>query len=466
MDIAPEEWLFARHALQWICFHQDIYEDKHALSMHILLNATELSTCNESQQEGVFEYDAERLRYTLGSLVTVDERNMVFLAHYTVREYLQSPRISDSIVRCFQIGQKTKTSKLMQIVVQKAQGIEWTEEKDELMGDSCKRKTPDAFLQDFAAYCVISSMMMMLTMPDTIASDGVLLSLVSNFMNPTLAHYSDASRVCLQFQDTALFFSDQDQNATESMEFPRISTNSDDVEHVILLHLMLLSRVREVPVLAEAFSRERDITALSQAHVKFSFEVDEGDGYIIQNGLYDLDGSLLEVMAQLSRQFRYSFTWILDQSNRVPEISLLLPAIVSHHMDSHGVSDNLDRCWLEKILDRGADPNATRHSITPLQIAAATRDVKGIEELLIAGANPNATGNLNGVCFETNCIVSWCSELSGLSPLYICRDFTSLAWQDDGCFSQKEMEEMIERDIPLVEALLLQYGAEEYLSSP
>jgi hypothetical protein len=466
MDIAPEEWLFARHALQWICFHQDIYEDRHALSTQILLNATELSVCSETHQEEVLEYDTERLRYTLGSLVTVDDRNLVFLAHYTVREYLESPRISDSMVRCFQIGQKTTTSMLMRIILQEAQRIEWTEGIDKLIEHSVVDYTPDTFFQDFAVFCVISSMMIILTTPNTIASDKELLSLVSDFMNPALDHYLDASYVCRFFEDVVDFFSDLNFKATRPMEFLMISTDSNSVDHVILLHLLLMAPDTKTPVLAEAFLRGRDATVLVQGHVQFSMHVPMQEDSYIDDKAYGFDGSLFEVMAQLSGYLDGGFAWLLERCNTAMDISVLLPTINYHHIHSHSTSDARDRCELQKILDRGADPNATQYSTTPLQIAAATRDVEGVRELLRAGANANATGNPSGVRLKADSILSWCNELYNLSPLYICRDFKSSASPPHHPDDAEEMEKRIELGSPLVEALLLQYGAEEYLPSP
>jgi hypothetical protein len=455
-DIAPEEWPFARHALQWICFHQDIYEDNHALSMKILLAGTEISACSETHQETIFEYDSERLRFTLGSLVNVDEENMVFLAHYTVREYLESPRISDSAMRCFQIGQKTTTSLLMRIIFQEAREVQCPEDVEKICGTSNDLwNTPDAFLQDFTVYCTISSMMLMLTMSDAIASDNLLLSLVADFMNPSLDHYYDACRVCRCFQNTAYFFSEHDY----IMELPTISTVSDNDEHVIFSHLLLLSSYQDVPVLAEAFSRGQDITVLAQGHVKFSLYVWIEEGFHLEDGVYDFNGQLLEVMAQLSPRFGDAFTWLLDQSNTATD-SLLLSAINHHHIVSHSGTDGRSGCAIKKILDRGADPNGTRNSITPLQIAAAKRDVEGVRELLEAGADANATGDRNGLCFEAISVLGWCNELQSLSPLYICRNFRPPSNR-----LSKDTEKNMKLRIPLVEALLLQYGAEEYLSS-
>jgi hypothetical protein len=464
-DIAPEEWPFARHALQWICFHQDIYEDNHALSMKTLLAGTEISACSETHQETIFEYDSERLRFTLGSLVNVDEENMVFLAHYTVREYLESPRISDSAMRCFQIGQKTTTSLLMRIIFQEAREVQCPEDVEKLICDTRNNPwdTPDAFLQGFTVYCVISSMMLMLTMSDAIASDNVLLSLVADFMNPSLDHYYDASRICHCFEETTGFFEDQSLNpsskACSIMAFPTISTGSDSGEHEIFLHLLLLSSDQDFPVLAEAFSRGKDIAVLAQGHVKFSLDILVDPHPYIGSGIYDFSGSLLEVMAQLSSTFPDTFTWLLDQSNTTMDTSFLL-SVTHSHLALHNSDYNPDRCGIQKILDRGADPNGTQYSITPLQIAAATRDVEGVRKLLKVGADANATGNRNGLCFEAKSVLGWCNELQSLSPLYICRNFRA---PSDRIGKDTERNMKLRR--PLVEALLLQYGAEEYLSS-
>jgi hypothetical protein len=135
MDIAREEWIFARRASQWICLHQDIYNDAYAMSMQTLLKVTELSACNETHQEEIFEYDAERLRQTVGSLVTVDEEKMVFLAHYTVKEYLEFQRLTGSALSYFQVGQKATTGMLMQVIVQQSQRKEWSEEREHLIYD-------------------------------------------------------------------------------------------------------------------------------------------------------------------------------------------------------------------------------------------------------------------------------------------------------------------------------------------
>jgi hypothetical protein len=212
--------------------------------------------------------------------------------------------------------------------------------------------------------------------------------------------------------------------------------------------------------------RGKDPTVLAQGHVKFSMGISMQESSYIDSKTYEFDGSLFEVMAQLSGYLDGGFAWLLDRCNTAMDIGVLLPAINYHHMYRNNTSDAPKRCELQKILDRGADPNATQYSITPLQIAAATRDVEGVRELLRAGANANATGNPIGVRFKVDFILNWCNELHNLSPLYICRNFKSSASPPHHPDDAEEMEKRIELGSPLVEALLLQYGAEEYLPSP
>lgn len=69
------------------------------------------------------------------------------------------------------------------------------------------------------------------------------------------------------------------------------------------------------------------------------------------------------------------------------------------------------------------DPNPAGYLVTPIQIAVANRTGEGVRNLLETGADPNATGDRNGVPFKTNTFLEWANELHGLSPLQICRHF-------------------------------------------
>lgn len=188
-----------------------------------------------------------------------------------------------------------------------------------------------------------------------------------------------------------------------------------------------------------------------QSNVSFHLEFVFNSNFKLATCLFE--GSLLEVMAQLSWMYPRNFTWLLDQFETERETSLLLAAVAFHDHGLHG--EYKIHCTLKKILSGGADPNAAGYLVTPLQISVATRDIEGITELLEAGANPNGTGDRDGVCSKRDSLLENLNQLHGLSPLYIHRnsDDTAHYWvyeYRDGC------------DKSVIEDLLLQHGAREF----
>ncbi|KAL1611933.1 hypothetical protein SLS60_000156 [Paraconiothyrium brasiliense] len=460
MDIPKDEWSFARHALQWVCFHRDMYGDNHAMSLQILLAATELSTCNEAHQESDFEYDAERLRNMLGCLIDVNEDNIVLLAHYTVKEYLESQRISESAAGYFWTGQEAIIRDCARTILQEAQAIDWPEKKAELLFGDDIGDTPDAFLQDLVVYCTVSSLMLLLTRQNAIASDELLLPLAVEFVNPTLDHFDDLSWICDEFQNTVCFFSDQDHHFKGDHRFPVWLNQQDCVETKVLLHFLVMGSYCDFPILADAFLNGKNVDIIAQNNVTFCMRVDHADELWILDGMYTFDGSLLEVMAQLSFISAKPFVWLLDQCDKPMDTGLLIASIGFHgcfHDEEHK-----DRCALRNSLGRHADPDATGYLITPLQIAVASRDIEGVTELLEAGADPNTTGDQNGVSFKTNSIFESFNELHGLSPLHICRTYTPLVMRDDHV--SKQIHRYRENNAPAIEGLLLQHSAREFSS--
>jgi hypothetical protein len=460
MDIPKDEWPFARHTLQWVCFHQDMYKGYSPMSLQILLAATELSTCREVHQESDFEYDAERLRNMLGCLINVDEDNLVFLAHYTVKEYLESQRISESATGYFWTGQEAMIKECMRTILQEAQAIDWPEEKAGLLCGDNIGDTPDAFLQDFVVYCVVSSSMLLLTRQNVIASDELLLPLAVDFVNPTLDHFDDIVRISEVFQGTCCFFSERNHDAAGEWRFPVWKNQPDCIETGILLHFLLQSNYSDFPMLADAFLEGKEVGDIAQSNVSFSMDVEDTEDLWVVDGMYVFDGSLLEVMARLSWRGEKPFIWLLDQCDTAMDTGLLLAAVGFH--DGFHDEGHKNHCALKKILSGQADPNAAGYLVTPLQIAVATRDIEGVTELLGAGADSNATGDRNGVSFKTNSILEWFNELHGLSPLHICRNFEGRMVDNE--HRRDQISRIRESNSPVIEALLLQHGAREFSS--
>lgn len=325
MEVSKDEWPFARNALQWICFHQDLYNGFYPMSLQVLLAATERSTCKEVHQESDFEYNEERLHNMLGCLIKVDKDNTVFLAHYTVKEYLESQRISQRATGYFSTGQEVMIKECIRTIFQEAQAIDlhdWPDAKAELLSQPhCyfSSDTPDLFLQDFAVYCVVSSSKLLHTKQNVIALDKLLLSLVVDFVNPALTHFDSIVRLNDCFEQWG-FFVDHLYPVDGEWFFPSWNVQPDCVETGILLNLLCISCYSDFPILADAFLDGKDILSIAKSNVNFR-KVEPTAG---QSRMYDFDGSLLEVMAQL---YPRPFLWLLDQCDTLMDTRLLLAVI-------------------------------------------------------------------------------------------------------------------------------------------
>lgn len=459
LDISRDEWPFVHHALQWICFHQDLYQDHHPMSIKILLTATETSTCRENLQENDLDYGSERLRNMLGCLVNVDENDRVFLAHYTVKEYLESQRISKSATSYFRVGKEEMIKEYLPIVLQKAQYLDWSDDKDELL-NRYNLDTPVPFLEDFAVYCAATSSMSLFMWHEAIASEKSLFSLAVDFVNPALDKFVDIDLVCWSFQNNCCFFSDQfTYPNTEYFMLSWIERPKNN-DAQILLHLLLTPGKPSNPVLAKTFLQGKDVVGLAQCRMAFQMDVlDELPRHGGGNLLFE--GSLLQIMAQLSDTYPESFQLLLNHFHAEMNSELLVcftSCHYYHHPDASYDGGCKDSCIISRILDGQADPNATGYYVTPLQIAVANWDVEGVRALLAAGAEPNASGDRNGIPFKTKSFLERFNDLHGWSPLFICRNREP---PDELGFSIRERDEIRNSIIPQIDALLLEHNARE-----
>jgi hypothetical protein len=105
-----------------------------------------------------------------------------------------------------------------------------------------------------------------------------------------------------------------------------------------------------------------------------------------------------------------------------------LPRYMSHHglADRHQFEMGChDSCVLLRLLQLGANPDPKGFQVTPLQIAVFSRDFAGVRTLLEAGADPNNTGDEQGIKWDAQ---RACSALHFASPqtffetkkLYVC----------------------------------------------
>lgn len=104
LRIPDYERLFVYHALHWLSFHIDLHYTP--LPVAFIIEATKNTTARlYPAQNGVY-YDIETLREFCGCLIEIQAASsgtevVVKFSHYTVREYLNSPRLSSKLRALF-----------------------------------------------------------------------------------------------------------------------------------------------------------------------------------------------------------------------------------------------------------------------------------------------------------------------------------------------------------------------------
>jgi len=464
LTIPEEEHLFVHHALQWIYYHNELYNGE-GIPCAVLLQGVGKSTAGLTANQNERFYDNETLRELCGCLINITLENSigvladlhhttlaVSFAHYTVREYLDSTRISKSSTAYFTACKENLKQNFMEITFSEAQHIEPNElwEWGTASNDTCD--VVDAVEGDFNSYCVVSALHSLRMWPREISQQDTLCTLAIDLLDPSKPHFQILNAAAWHIDDSINSFSDRDW-FSES-QFWRViwDPDSSDTDAVHLLNLLLLAHgSSDCLALAKKFLQGKDTKDFLQARLTFTKEVwfvvsdDDMEDYIF-------DGSIIEVVAQFAVDEVDGFKLLLEYGTGLFDPSKVLLLFIGVHY--HNLKYDCDGyCPAQRLLGLGADPNMIGYQVTPLQIAVVSWDFEGVSTLLNAGADPNDTGNSDGIVWEKDTLLSRFNHLHNASPLYICRNFE--------CKSTHKRER--EKNLKMIEATLLQYGAEAFL---
>lgn len=464
LAVPEEERLFVEHALRWIAFHNELY-DGQGIPCEVLIQATEASMLSLTGNKNERFYDQDTLREVCGCLIDIspecrrdsfEERHHTYIsvsfAHYSVREYLDSTRISNVVLGYHTIGGEDLKDRFLQITLSEAQHIESLKSWDL---DTNLTDNPDiiqALDFRFEVYCVLSALISLYKFPSKICGHSTLGALAIDLLDPSMPHYSTMEDVAFSIERATELFSTNDifdEIFFRTFEW-HVDTNTE-LKHLFNL-LLLTESDGELLPLAKTFLQGKDLKSLLQAQLCFNREVwnissdNEREDYVFK-------GSLIEVFAQLPIRSVDAFKFLVEvgAGSFDPSIALLL------YIGAHVHSTQFDCkgfCPLQRLLELGADPNLRGYRITPLQIATSTSDYEGVEMLLKAGAMPNDTGSADGVIWQDYSVMHYLNHLHGASPLRICRDFAII--------SRPSRTEVGANDRKKIEALLLCHGAEDF----
>lgn len=465
LAVPEEERLFVEHALRWIAHHNELYKGQ-GIPCEVLLQATEASILRLTGNRNERFYDQDTLREVCGCLINISPEDLldtmgicyhtyisVSFAHYSVREYLDSTRISNDILGYHTIGGRDLKDRFLEITLSEAQHIESMELWELETSLTDYSDVIQALDFRFNVYCVLSALLSLYRFPSQICRHSTLSALAIDLLDPSMPHFSTMELVAYDIENATSSF--QTQDIFEEAYFWTLEWHPDTNTELQHLYNLLLLTVfdRDCLPLAKTFLQGKDLKSLLQAQLCLKREVWR---YFSHEdiGTYELKGSLIEVFAQLAVRSVDAFKFLVEvgAGSFDPSIALLL--YVGGHIHSTKFDCN-GFCPLQRLLELGADPNLRGYRITPLQIATYTSDYEGVEMLLKAGAMPDDTGSADGVIWQEDSVMHHSNHLHGASPLRICRDFAIIA-------RPAEPREVGANDRKKIEALLLYLGAEAF----
>ena len=459
LAIPEEDWLSVQHVFHWLVYHRELFGTNIPLST--LLQAVQQSTLDLLSSDADPLYNFDGLRERCGCLITVEQEEIQYagtrtyhkgvtisFAHYTVKEYLHSSRISQKKVGFFALGQEHIRIQFARIALHQALAIQrgsltikdW-EDKGDIYG---------LLDGDFKAYCGVFSVLQLRAWGKTIASDVTLMELSATLVNPRSLAYDDLS--VLMHLAEPQFIRTNPYWPSRKFQFWRIHWSQEPgPEAAIFLGFLLISDKSDTPHLAHSFAKRHSMLAVLTQQLHVTKHV-----YVL--GKFDADcpfvGSIPEMAAQWAFSQPRVFHLILDLISELGTTHFDLSKLLVLYLGCHQHQFCGESCALERLLRLGASVNGPEGAyVTSIQIATACWDFSGVELLLNAGADPNALGS-NGSKWTSDSLMERFNHLNGSSPLHILNHF--------GCnymFHQRANLGIDDTMGERIEARLLEIGA-------
>jgi hypothetical protein len=322
LNIPEEERLFVYHALQWISYHYKLHGG--GISCSVLLQAAARSAAMLNDSQNVRFYDNDTLRELCGCLINIGPEMTgyyseeishttltVTFAHYTVREYLDSTRMSNPTAS-FTTCKKGLEQKFMEVTFSEAHHIEsnelWEWEtalKD--FSDVC-----DAIYGDFNSYCIVSALLSLHEQQHEICQKGTLCTLAIELLDPSKPHFEILDAAARHIEESTSYFSDREWFREAQFWEVMWDPGSRNTDAVHLFYLLLLAADSDENLaLAKEFLQRKDAKDFLQSRLTFHKEVQ----YVTSEDdmeTYGFDGSIVEVYAQLAIGVAGGFKLLLE----------------------------------------------------------------------------------------------------------------------------------------------------------
>jgi hypothetical protein len=444
--IADEEKEFVRRTLHWICFHDLLWKGIVPLPANLLIDACIFLDGGKNRSTSdEYLYDLETLKDSCGCLVsfTFDKKGhsqLANIAHYTVREFLESDRSSST--SWFSIKGKASYSMILTFVLEYAITSKPIEIPEDWVDGSPLDLGSTSNLHE---YCLATSLCSLQDLEELIEP-----RLAFRFLNPLEAHF-EALQTAIRTSLDGPFMMLSSKDVTTGFWDVYWDEPTKHSKTAILTNLLVMKCFR----LAKDFIQGLDIESVLQETLFGSVSsylpwIQAGDS------VGDFECNLVEFLSEIREFDERTLDFFQQEARGLVCYIDLLP----HLMPTHALhTECYVTCILPRLLQLGANPDPKGFQVTPLQIATFSRDIAGVRTLLEAGADPNFTGDEQGIKFhaQESPLGPYC-QLHGLAPIYILRHLEAYSVHADAMIIEEtdHMNGPVTTDI---ERLLLDYGA-------
>jgi len=427
--IAPEEHDLVRHALHLVCFHDWLWGGKTPLLSQLILDSYSIfqEDTDHTDDPNDVMYDLETLKDACGCLITFRNTpsETAIIAHYTVREFLESSRTAGPLTDWVKINPTNRYPSLLSAAFQ----VTLASKTSVMSHARCYSGSTN--WSSLREYCLASSVRSLTTNEEVVKPD-----LAFQLVDPSAPHYQVMEAVLTQ--NSWWLKSDLLHDNRIPLPFWSISWAVDgkSCPAAILTNLLIM----ECKMLAEAFMLHLGPQAQRLLQDAVRGEI------LPRNSWYEyglescaqFQGNLLHVLAQLHHLSTTNFSLVQNGVGITNDTHDIMPFLmtcygydpkINHQKANYrNISSQLhpdDRFSIvNQLLQSGACADPAGYQVTPLQIACNRRSLRSVKALLEAGADPNGVGDPEGVGWhDKQSLLHPFSKLHGTLPFDILDRF-------------------------------------------
>ena len=407
--IAPEDVDIVRHCLWWTMFHNAVWDSIVPLTTRVLIDTYYLMTGNELAGDEPLIPSPEILKESCGCLLffqAADDngRFNVSLAHYTVREYLESSRSRTGQSSLFVRNGSASYNGEATAVFNQSLELDARVGVEEMETLSDHRGLSEMITVNTPTYRLLTGLRI-----TWMGEIEVQPSLIFDFVDPRKPHFDHLVRAV----DKISVHGQQGRLVGHFSSWD-MELSGDPTEATVMVHLLRLKRLDLAaellrrPGSAQIWQKELSGTVLNPFWTTCGRD-------------FTFSGNIFELFVTVgTQQDPDALGFLFDHGlGHFDPTSVLVHFVGTHQHQSHETC--AQACPLQRLLKMGADPNARGYPCTPLQIAVVHRDKHGIQALLQAGADPSATGSNEVEDWEEGTMLGEFSGLQGVKSVDILR---------------------------------------------